>query len=675
MQLDEPGRTRAVRHLAATLAIALLGAVVVSCAPTAPSGPSASEQFCDFWDRVEQDPPSVDNAVLVKDDLVALAETSALQGERCSDPGARVELDSAVLAEGEELPFEEGNAQSALLTVVTGDQLAATVPVFDNLTLSSLDATITPSGISVRGSVDIRISGTTSSIGFVGTLRDLDNWSVTLSSGAFSVPGITTSPAQFVGTLRSVGGVPSLSLNAAVTSARIGDVSVSGAGIALSISPIEGVSASVTGTISVGSTTVNGSVDVEFDRRGTLVAAHADLGIRFQGFLPGGNRVDLAGQLVLDGDAEQTVASFSGSGVLGDLNVNAVNGSLLIEPGRATLIGVLDVDQGGIEVRYNGTVEFDGQNVSLLNLTLAAGGEFSGTLRNGQIVSAKGTVTADVSGGQIVTTLAGEFRFGNIRATGTAVVETDQFTTRLFVDAELDVPGLDATVEGLVVLADGRVERVSLEATVQRLTLRNVTVTSGTLTLRSDVGSDLLVQVAGALRVTASGVSVDLNGTVSVAFDGDGALSRLAGRLSGSASIKGWDLRNLSAEFSANSVTTTLGGNLTVTTANFPLAIPLDISMSAPGFDSPDWTIQGSGPVRIASLNIGRADLRLRPDDDTMHAFNATVRYLAYNYKVQLRLKASGGCRELRLSGGEPVARLILVEVLRDQISNCTISG
>ena len=678
MHLHGSHSKRAIRSFSSALILALVGAVLVSCAPASPGGPSPSQQFCDFWDKVVEAPPSPDNAVLVRDDVVALAADSQVAGNGCSAPGAEVRLDSAVLAEGEELPFEEENPQSQVLTAVTGQQLSAAVPVFENLKVSSLDATISQSGITVRGAVEIRVSGTTSSVGFVGTLRDLDNWSVNLSSGAFSIPGITTSPAQFTGTLRSVAGVRSLSLNAAVTSAQIGDVAVSGAGIALTISPTVGVSASVSGAVRVGSTTVNGSVKVEFDRSGTLVAANADLAVSFQGFQPGGKRVDLTGRLKLEGDADRTEASFSGSGVLGDLVVNSVNGTLVLEPDKATLIGLVDVAQGDLELRYNGTIVFDGQNVSVTNLTLEAGGEYSGTLRNGQIVSARGNVTADVSGGQIVTRVTGDFRFGNIRASGSAIVETDQFTTTLFVDAALDVPGLDATVVGVIVLADGLVEEVNLDAAVDSLRLRDVTVTGGQLSVRSDFGSDLLVDVAGDLAVSASGVDVDLSGVVAVTLNSNGELSRLEGRLSGSASLKGWEFRNLAADISANSLTTTLSGTLTVATANFPLEIPLRISFVS-GTGSPNWRVEGSGPVRIASLNIARADLVLLPDDDTLYAFNASARVrfgaITYNFVVELRLKANGGCREIKISKGEPAARFILVEVLRSQINNCTISG
>ena len=114
---------------------------------------------------------------------------------------------------------------------MTGDEISPAQPVLENVELKALGASIGPSGITVFGNVAIRLSGQTSTIGFTGTLANLDNWSITLSSSALTIPGITSTPATFSGTLRVVNGVPSLSLTAAVTSARIGDVTLSAASI------------------------------------------------------------------------------------------------------------------------------------------------------------------------------------------------------------------------------------------------------------------------------------------------------------------------------------------------------------------------------------------------------------------------------------------------------------
>ena len=263
---------------AALLAVAVL-AVAAGCTPPTetPSGPSASQQFCEFWEAVDEAPPTTDTAVVVKDDVVALAEDAAVIGQSCTAPAARVELDGAVVAEGEEVPSELGNPSSEPIAAITGDEIAAGETVLDNLALTALSATIDMNGITIRGNVAVTLSGVTSSIGFVGTLRDLQNWSIALSSSGLTIPGISSTPVVFSGALRVTNGVPSLTLNARATAAKIGDITVNSASIDLAASPTTGVQASVTGDIKIGPSTVNGRVDIDFDSAGTLVSAHADL--------------------------------------------------------------------------------------------------------------------------------------------------------------------------------------------------------------------------------------------------------------------------------------------------------------------------------------------------------------------------------------------------------------
>ena len=192
------------------MCFALVAGIAASCTPSPTNPPVPNQQFCEFWDKVEEAPPAADQAVLVKDDVVALADDTTVTGEECTDAGAKVDLNGAVLAEGEEVPEELDNPESPEIAAVTGDEIAAEAPVLDNLKVKTLSATIGANGITVRGNVAVTLSGVTSTIGFTGTLANLDNWSIGLSSTGFSIPGVTTSPVVFSGTLRVVNGVPSL---------------------------------------------------------------------------------------------------------------------------------------------------------------------------------------------------------------------------------------------------------------------------------------------------------------------------------------------------------------------------------------------------------------------------------------------------------------------------------
>jgi hypothetical protein len=259
------------------------------------------------------------------------------------------------------------------------------------------------------------------------------------------------------------------------------------------------------------------------------------------------------------------------------------------------------------------------------------------------------------------------------------VVEFDGNRTVLRVNGALQLPGLDAeAVTGTIVLDDGAAVAVDLDVAVRRFDLRNVSLTGARLAIDSTAGSDLAIRFTGSVAVAVSGLRLTLAGAMDVVVNDDGLVERLDGRLDGSASISGWRFEDLNVELVANQVITTATGSLTVRTSSFPLVIPLDFRFSA-GTGSPDWLVTGSGPVRLASLDVARANLELRPGDDTMRAFNATAKVrvglIDFNFGVEVRLTPSGGCRELRLSRGDATIRWAAVEILRSQIDNCNVTG
>ena len=648
----------------ATLCIALLGVLTVACAPT-PSGPNTGSQFCQFWNKVAEEPPTADKAVLVKEDVVALADATDLDGGDCSDPGANVELDGAVLAEGEEVPAELGNPSSAPLAAITGPEIAASAPVFENLTVTSLSTNVSQYGITIRGSVAIRLSGVTSSMSFSGRFNDMANWSVSLSSGAFSIPGLTTSPAQFVGTLRSSNGVPSLSLNAAVSSAKIGDIEVRDAGVAVSISPATGVSAAVQGSIKVGPSTASGTVAVEFDPAGAIVSAKADVAAHFVGYQPGGSVVDLQGTLKLDGNAQETVASFRGNGVLGDLVINTASGSLILGTDTATFAGVLDIQQGQQVVRFNGSIVFEDGVAYVPYLTLEAGGEFSGTLDDGQQFSVAGTLSTDIVGGQVRTVVTGDFQVGTLKAVGSAIVEDDGISTALYVTAELSDAGFDAALSGVVVISDGRAELVDLDAVVDAtVQLGDVTLTGARLEIRSTFGSALDLNFTSGIQV---GTQVDLTGSVEASFGPNGTLISLKGDVSGQMNLDGWNLRNLTASVVASPQQVSVTGSGKVAMANFPLEITFGGTYTSSA-GNPNWSLTGSGALRIFSLDIASANFVLK-QGETMRAYRVGFRYTVLVFPSYFEgtfyMKPTGGCERVDITAyGDLIGLAILKGVL-----------
>jgi hypothetical protein len=554
------------------LVIALVAGITASCQtpPTGSSGGSASQQFCDFWNSVTQQPPTPNTAVLVKSQVVALADTTTVTGSACTDPSANVALGGAVLAQGQEVPSQQGTSSSPTVAAVTGPEIASGSAVLDNLSVQTLSANIGPSGITVRGAVSITLSGTTSTIGFTGTLADLNNWSVTLSSAGLTIPGITTSPLVFTGTLAMSHGVPSLALTALASSVTTGDITVTGATLKVAASPATGVAASVQGSIKVGPSTASGTVFVQFDKAGALVAAKANIAAHLVGTQAGGKKIDLTGTVNFDGNATQTSISFTGSGVVGDLVVNAANGSLTLAANKATFVGVLDVAEGANTVRFDGSIVWDGITAYTPFLTVEGAGEISGTMTDGEQVAVDGTLSTTIVGGEITTEVDGAFTIGTLKATGSALVDINGPTTTLNISADLVNAGFTAKLQGAVVITDGVAELVSLDASVDgSVNLGDATLTNANLHIGTTYGNPLDVSFSGGLVV---GTSANLTGTVDASFGPTGSLISLTGQVSGALSLDSWNV-SFTGSVIASPDQVTLSGSGSVSLINFPLGI------------------------------------------------------------------------------------------------------
>lgn len=640
-------------------------AFLASACSTPPSGGgtnTAQQQFCEFFEKVEEAPPAPDNAVLVKDEVVALAEDATVTGSSCTASNAKVELDGATLAEGEEVPLEQGTSNTETIAAVTGEEIAAGEPVLTNVSVQALSASIGLNGITLRGNVNVTLSGVTSTIGFVGTLQSLDNWSITLSSTNLQIPGMTVSPVVFNGTLRSTNGVPSLTLQANASSIKIGDISVTGASLNLAASPATGVSASVAGTIKVGPSTASGTVDVVFDRAGAIVSAKADIQARLVGNMAGGKTADLTGTVHLDGNKTQTVVTFSASGNVGDLQIAEANGELTLATNKATLNGVFDVTSGANTLRFSGSVVWDGTLATQM-LVLEGNGEYSGTLNNGQTVSVAGSISTEVIGGQMRTVVTGNFKLGTLKATGAAIVETNGPTTVLTLDADLQDAGFAAAIDGNVIIDNGLAETVALNATVTgNVTLGDVTLNSPSLSIESSFGAPLDISFSGGVVVSNKAA---LSGSIDASFGPTGGLLSLTGSLTGSLDLDGWDL-NFTGNIVATSdqVTLTGAGNLVMTT--FPLGIDFNGSLTS-SLTQPTWSLLGTGRLRVGSLEIASARLTLSQTagmKSTRTGFYFSIIGIPTYFEADFFLNPGGGCSKVNITGGSFLAKPILALAL-----------
>ncbi|MEZ5311502.1 MAG: hypothetical protein R2735_13110 [Microthrixaceae bacterium] len=673
---SQTGTRRSVRLLAVALGMVLIGA---SCTPPDSSGGGGNPtqpmmNFCDFWDKVEATPPAVDNPVAVKEDVVALAANTNVVGDECTAAAAKVKLDGATLAEGEEIASEQNNPSSAKVAAVTGSEIGPGEPVLENVWLSALSAEISPYGITIRGNVNIKLSGVTSTIGFTGTLADLNNWSINLSSSNLQIPGITTTPVVFSGTLAMRSGVPSLTLKAMATSAKIGDVTISAATIDVFASPAAGLSAKVSGSIKVGPSTVTGAVDVAFDPAGALVSAKANLSAHLVGTQADGKKIDLQGTVTLDGNGTETVASFSASGTLGDMVINKANGSLHLETNRATFVGVLDVEQGTSYLRFNGSIVWDGITAYTPFLSLEGAGEISGTLNDGQQVSVAGSLTAEMIGGQLRSVVTGNFKIGTLKAAGTAIVETNGHTTTLEVDANLTDAGFAARLQGAVQITDGRTEMVNLDASITgTVNLGDATLTGANLSLRSSYGSPIDVKFSGGIKI---GTRADLSGSIAASIGPNGTLLSLQGDVYGSLSLDSWGLINFNGSIIATVDQVTVSGSCCILLTNFPAGLTLNGSLTS-SLTSPSWTLNGQARFRIGSLDIASARIKLSKSEGmqaTRAGFYFRIIGIPTYFEGDFYLKPAGGCDKVVLTGGSFLARPLLKALLPDVIG-CPVYG
>ena len=610
-------RRRAARIGALMSALALTGAATVACTPP-PSGPTAQEQFCTLWDKVGADEVAADNAVLVKSDVVAFADGAAQVGSACDASGAKVELDAAVLAEGKEIAEEQGTSSTDKVAAVTGDEIGAAEPVLDNIELRALNAQIGVGGITVTGNVAVRLSGTTSTIGFTGTVSNLDNWSVSLASSGLTIPGVTTSPVVFSGKLAVAGGVPTLTMSASASTVKVGDITVTGAAVSLTASQNTGVSASVKGAIKVGPSSATGNVAISFDEAGALVSANADVSARLVGTQAGGKKIDLTGTVHLEGNATETA--------------------------------------------YTPFLSVEGA------------GEFSGTLDDGTAVAVAGNVSTEIVGGQVRSVVTGNFKIGTLKANGTAVVQMSGATTTLEISADLDTAGFTGRLEGAVVITDGRAETVQLDASVSgALTLGDITLTNANFGIRSSYGNPLELSFGGAIKV---GNRADLNGSLAAAFGPNGTLITLEGDVNGSLLLDSWGIANFSGHVLVGTEQVALSGTGRVTTTNFPLGIEFNGTFTS-SRTTPSWSLSGGGRFRIGSIDVASARMTLSQAAGmkaTRVGFYFSIIGIPTYLEADFYMNSGGGCSKVQLTGGSflarPIASLILPGVVGCSVYN-----
>ncbi len=659
-----------------------MAVIAGACAPTpTTTSPPPSSAFCSLWNSEPTAPPAADNPVLVQTDVVATAAVASRTGTSCSDSNAAVDLSGATLAEGDTVPTQlpaQGSASPADSTgsttsvATTGPQLAAGAAVLQNVSITSFSVSIGAHGITISGALAVTLSGQTSSILFSGTLASLNSWSVSLSSTALNIPGLTVAPLSFSGTLSSVNGVKSLSLSASAPSLKTGDISVTNASLVIKAGDATGVSALATGRVSVGPSTANGSVQVAFDPVGTLVSANVQLAVSLVGEQPDGQLSELDGNVSLVGNSTQTNVTFSASGHLGATVINQASGSLTLGPDSAAFSGVFDVAQGSNTVRFDGSVNFDGLDASFPSFSLQGAGQVSGTLSDGSVVALNGSIDASSSNGSTNFNVDGDIQVGSVHATGTANVQVNGAVTSVSITGSLNTPSFAGSVSGSFTLNKGVATAVNIDAGLSDpVNLGGVTVTSAHLDITSS-GGPLTFSVEGAFTV---GTTASLTGTATATLAPDGTLISLTGAANGSMALDSWGVATFSGKLSVTGGVVTVSGSATVSGTNFPLGVTLAGSFTQ-ALGSQSWTFAGGGALNLGPISVASAHLNFSHDAG-MNAdhvgFYFSILFIPTYFELNIKLDPAGGCDNIKIVGGSFLAAPALLLVL-PALVNCPVS-
>jgi hypothetical protein len=315
-------------------------------------------------------------------------------------------------------------------------------------------------------------------------------------------------------------------------------------------------------------------------------------------------------------------------------------------------------------VRFNGSIVWDGLSAFTPFLQLEGNGEYSGTLNNGQTVSVAGSVQTEIIGGQIRAVVTGNFKVGTLKASGSAIIESNGATTTLFVDADLVDAGFAARIEGAVVITDGIAETVQLDASVSgAVRLGDATLTGATLSIRSTQGSPLSLSFSGGLQV---GSRANLSGSVAAVLGPNGTLLSLEGQLFGSLQLDSWGLLNFNGSVMATSDRVTLSGSGGLSMINFPLGVQFNGTFTS-SLTTPSWSLNGIGRLRLASIDVASARLNLSQNAGmkaTRVGFYFTLLLIPFYFEGDFYMKANGGCDRIDLTGGSFLMRPLLRSVL-----------
>lgn len=570
------GRSRAAVSIVALLALGLLAACVAppelpgdttttTTTTTTTQPEPTTTALCRVWEQRNRKgpdgplPPERPFAYLLDDDTVVRAFEVVQVGEDCQQAGARLTFFNGELI-GRDLYLPADNSLDGPPRQASPypQTLAEGQPQAPAIEIATFNVELTAAGIRIWGTLRVTAEGQVSIVSFDGTLRDLQNFVVQLDAPALVLPGLTGGPIAARGRFERSGGANRIDLRASAPSIQVDDLQLKGVELALSATTTTGMEVSVRGSMSSAGQQVQVDLAARFDALGRLVDLDGTIDASLRGAGPGG-WWELDGTVNLRGDAAGIDATFRGRGRFGGDSVARAAGELTwASNGDAILTGVFEVDAGGSRLRLEGSVTFTGSSASP-SLAAVAAGAFVGTTDQGEVVEVRGTVRVVTVGGVTTTTVTGDLRVGNLRGTGSAVVESNGSRTRLRFSGRVAAGPLLADVDGDLVFDDGVVDSVELTGQLKAPLVSGGVSADGSVRIGGD-RRGLSVEITGRIQSVAD-KSLDVAGTVVAWFEPSGALRGLRGMLGGTVSDGDWTIASFLGSFASDGTTTVLNGS------------------------------------------------------------------------------------------------------------------
>ncbi len=514
---------------------------------TTPPGPSL---FCKIWEQREKPdengnvPPRPFIYELDADTIAHAREVSQV-GTDCKDPIARIDLfQGEIVGRDMYLPPHNHNDGPARPVTAYSQTLAEGQPQAPSIVITSLNLSISASGIRIWGTLRVTINGVPSTVNYDGRYLNLQNFSVKLSAAALHLPGLASQPISVLGMFVRSHGLNEITFDANIPDLQVGDLFLEGVALHLHAATTTGLTASVKGKLSAAGNFIDVDIAAVFDERGVLADIDGRVDLAIASTTPQGDPISIDGHLQFSGESTNITASFSGSGRYKTDNYARVAGDVEIDAsGIVTFHGLFDAAVGPNSLRLEGTVIFDGSH-GTPTFTAMGAGHLSASTDRGEIVEIDGTFV--ITPGH--TTISGSLRVGDLRGTASAEVlmSNGNLTTTLVLAGHIATGTFDAQVTGQLVFTSGVVQQVNLQ---------------GSLSHPADAGG---VAVNGAVSIVGNrnGYAIDVNGSITgpgvnvtgvahLALEGNGDFWSLSANVRGTVAQAGWMIPNFSGSITA----------------------------------------------------------------------------------------------------------------------------